>query len=276
MLDKEYFFGSGKINQESYMLKSEFTNDLISLVKKGYLIDFFGKLPMSDQQLKIMNVFLDNGESFYNTFGRASAKKYGIGVEAKEKIMKAYFSVYAILQNLCLDCNYGDMNCSNDRFITSNIDVVTFLIGSGKLCLSATELDNIKKHLVVDETNVKSGVIHIISFKEVSCGQYRVEMDSLELCKFSNCSEIIIPLHLASLYINVITHILFSSSRAIITYMDGNDVKRINTKLELSIHKDSGFSNHYMNLFDIDCYKTGSSEFVTVDVLSIIDIKIME
>ena len=67
MFDKNYFFGSGKIDSESYMLKSKFSDDLISFVKKGYLIDFFGKLPINDQQLKMMNLFLDNGVYCWRT-----------------------------------------------------------------------------------------------------------------------------------------------------------------------------------------------------------------
>ena len=276
MFDKEYFFGSGRVNQETYMLESEFTNNLIALVKKGYLIDFFGKLPMNDQQLKIMNLFLSDGGYFYDTFGRASAKKYGITMAANEKIMKAYFSVYAILQNLCLDCNYGDEPTSEDRLITTNIEVVESLIDSGKLCISKDELTDLMMHLDLEEVYVLDGIIPIVAFYEASSGEYRLEIDFFELCEFTNRSEIVIPVHLSSLYIDVLIHILFSSSLVTITYVDGADVRRIITKLELSIHKGSGFKNHYISLFDTDCYKTGSSEFVTVDVLSIIDIKIIE
>ena len=57
--------------------------------------------------------------------------------------------------------------------------------------------------------------------------------------------------------------------------MDGSEVRRINTKMDLAIHKDSGFKNHYITLYDIDCYKTGSPDFVPIDVLTIIDIKII-
>ena len=276
MFDEEYFFGSGKVNQDTYMLESRFSDDLIALVKKGYLIDFFGKLPMNDQQLKIMNVFLENGESFYNSFGRASIKQYGVGLDVKEKIMKAYFSVYGILQNLCLDCNYADEPTSADRLITANLGVVEALIDSGNLCISKKEFNDLINHLDLEETYVVNGVIPIVTFQEISAGEYKLEIDFFELCEFTNRSEIVIPVHLSSLYIDVLIHILFSSLLVTITYVDGTDVRRITTKMELSIHKDSGFKNHYLSLFDVDCYKTGSPDFVTVDVLSIIDIKIIE
>ena len=276
MFDIEYFFGSGKVDFESYMLESKFSDDLISLVKKGYLIDFFGKLPMNDQQLKIMNLFLDNGISFYDAYSEASAQKYGIGIEAKEKIMKAYFSVYGILQNLCLDCNYSDAPTSDDRLITSNIGIVKSLMDSGKLCISKDELTDLMMHLDLEEVYVVDGIIPIVAFYETSSGEYRLEIDFFELCEFTNRSEIVIPVHLVALYLEVLIHMLFNASKVTITYVDGSEVRRINTKMDLAIHKDSGFKNHYISLYDIDCYKTGSPDFVPVDVLSILDIKIYE
>lgn len=276
MFDKAYFYGLGKINQETYMLESEFTNDLMALVKKGYLIDFFGKLPMNDQQLKIMNLFLNDGDYFYDAYSRASVKQYGAGINVKERILKAYFSVYGILQNLCLDCNYSDEPTSEDRLITANIGVVKSLMDSGKLCVSKEEFNDLKMHLEIEETYVVDGVIPIVTFQEVTAGEYKLEMDYFSLCKFSNRSEIVIPVHLSALYLEVLIHMLFSASKVTITYVDGSEVRRINTKMELAIHKDSGFKNHYLTLYNVDCYKTGSPDFVPVDVLSILDIKIYE
>ena len=276
MFDEEYFFDSGKVNQETFMLDSRFTNDLISLVKKGYLIDFFGKLPMNDQQLKIMNLFLDNGVSFYDAYSNASVEQYGKGISVKDKIMKAYFSVYSVLQNLCLDCNFGDNPTSDDRLITSNIGIVKSLMDSGKLCISKDELTDLMMHLDLEEVYVLDGVIPIVTFQEVTAGEYKLEMDYFSLCKFSNRSEIVIPVHLVALYLEVLIHILFSASKVTITYVDGSEVRRINTKMELAIHKNSGFKNHYLTLYDVDCYQTGSPDFVPVDVLSILDIKIYE
>ena len=275
MFDKNYFFGSGKIDSESYMLKSKFSDDLISFVKKGYLIDFFGKLPINDQQLKMMNLFLDNGVSFYDAYSKASIVQYGTDMSVKEKIMKAYFSVYSILQNLCLDCNYGDNPTSCDKLITCNLGVVKALIERGKLVVSKEEFDDLKRHLEIEEAYVVDGVIPIVTFQEVTAGEYKLEMDYFSLCKFSNRSEIVIPVHLVALYLEVLIHILFSASKVTITYVDGSEVRRINTKMDLAIHKDSGFKNHYITLYDIDCYKTGSPDFVPVDVLTIIDIKII-
>lgn len=276
MFDIEYFFGSGKVDSESYMLKSRFSNDLISLVKKGYLIDFFGKLPMNDQQLKIMNLFLNDGDYFYDAYSRASVKQYGAGINVKERILKAYFSVYGILQNLCLDCNYSDEPTSEDRLITANIGVVKSLMDSGKLCISKDELTDLMMHLDLEEVYVVDGIIPIVAFYETSSGEYRLEIDFFELCEFTNRSEIVIPVHLSALYLEILIHILFSTSKVTITYVDGSEVRRINTKMELAIHKDSGFKNHYLTLYDVDCYKTGSPDFVPVDILSIIDIKIFE
>lgn len=258
------------------MLESRFSYDLIALVKKGYLIDFFEKLPINGQQLKIMNVFLDNGVSFYDAYSMASISRYGADIFVTERFKKAYFSVYGILQNLCLDCNYGDEPTSEDRLITANLGVVKSLIDSGKLCLSINELNDLKNHLEIEEVYVVNGIIPIVTFQEISSGEYKLEVDYFEICEFVNRSEVVIPVHLSSLYIDVLTHILFSSLLVTITYVDGADVRQINTKMELAIHKDSGFKNHYISLFDTDCYKTGRSEFVTVDVLSIIDIKIIE
>lgn len=164
MFDKNYFFGSGKIDSESYMLKSKFSDDLISFVKKGYLIDFFGKLPINDQQLKMMNLFLDNGVSFYDAYSKASIVQYGTDMSVKEKIMKAYFSVYSILQNLCLDCNYGDNPTSCDKLITCNLGVVKALIERGKLVVSKEEFDDLKRHLEIEEAYVVDGVIPIVNF----------------------------------------------------------------------------------------------------------------
>lgn len=276
MFDEEYFFDSGKVNQETFMLDSRFTNDLISLVKKGYLIDFFGKLPMNDQQLKIMNLFLDNGVYFYDAYSNASVEQYGKGISVKDKIMKAYFSVYSILQNLCLNCNYGDNPTSDDRLITSNIGIVKSLMDSGKLCISKDELTDLMMHLDLEEVYVVDGIIPIVAFYETSSGEYRLEIDFFELCEFTNRSEIVIPVHLVVLYLEVLIHILFSASKVTITYVDGSEVRRINTKMELAIHKNSGFKNHYLTLYDVDCYQTGSPDFVPVDVLSILDIKIYE
>ena len=276
MFDKNYFFGSGKIDSESYMLKSKFSDDLISLVKKGYLIDFFGKFPINDQQLEILNLVVDDGLFFYCSYSAASVEQYGKGIYAKERIMKAYFSVYGILQNLCLDCNYGDNPTSDDRLITSNLAVVKSMIDSGKLVVSKEEFNDLKMHLEIEETYVVEGVIPIVTFQEVTAGEYKLEIDFFGLCDFSNRSEIIIPVHLSALYIEVLIHILFSASKVAITYVDGSEVRRINTKMELAIHKDSGFKNHYITLYDVDCYKTGSPDFVPVDVLSILDIKIFE
>lgn len=276
MFDIEYFFGSGKVDSESYMLKSRFSNDLISLVKKGYLIDFFGKLPMNDQQLKIMNLFLNDGDYFYDAYSKASVEQYGKGISVKDKIMKAYFSVYSVLQNLCLDCNYGDNPTSDDRLITSNIGIVKSLMDSGKLCISKDELTDLMMHLDLEEVYVVDGIIPIVAFYETSSGEYRLEIDFFELCEFTNRSEIVIPVHLVALYLEVLIHILFSASKVTITYVDGSEVRRINTKMDLAIHKDSGFKNHYITMYDIDCYKTGSPDFVPVDVLSILDIKIYE
>ena len=275
MFGEEYFLGTGKVDSETYMIKSKFSDDLISLVKKGYLIDFFGKLPMNGQQLKMMNLFLDNGESFYDAYSIASISRYGADIFVTERFKKAYFSVYGILQNLCLDCNYGDEPTSEDRLITANIGVVKSLIDSGRLYVSQEELTDLMMHLDLEEVYVVDGIIPIVAFYETSSGEYRLEIDFFELCEFTNRSEIVIPVHLSNLYIDVLIHILFSSSLVTITYVDGADVRRINTKMELSIHKDSGFKNHYLSLFDVDCYKTGSPDFVTVDILSIIDIKII-
>lgn len=276
MFDKEYFFGSGRVNQETYMLESKFSDDLISLVKKGYLIDFFGKLPINDQQLKIINLFLDNGVSFYDAYSNASVKQYGKGISVKDKIMKTYFSVYSVLQNLCLDCNYGDNPTSDDRFITSNIGIVKSLMDSGKLCISKDELTDLMMHLDLEEVYVLDGIIPIVAFYETSSGEYRLEIDFFELCEFTNRSEIVIPVHLVVLYLEVLIHILFIGSKVTITYVDGSEVRRINTKMELAIHKDSGFKKHYLTLYDVDCYQTGSPDFVPVDVLAILDIKIYE
>ena len=96
------------------------------------------------------------------------------------------------------------------------------------------------------------------------------------MCEFSNRSEIVIPVHLSALYLEVLIHMLFSASKVTITYVDDSEVRRINTKMELAIRKDSGFKNHYLTLYNVDCYKTGSPDFVPVDVLSILDIKIYE
>ena len=276
MFDKEYFFGSGRVNQETYMLESKFSDDLISLVKKGYLIDFFGKLPINDQQLKIINLFLDNGVSFYDAYSNASVKQYGKGISVKDKIMKTYFSVYSVLQNLCLDCNYGDNPTSDDRLITSNIGIVKSLMDSGKLCISKDELTDLMMHLDLEEVYVLDGIIPIVAFYETSSGEYRLEIDFFELCEFTNRSEIVIPVHLVVLYLEVLIHILFIGSKVTITYVDGSEVRRINTKMELAIHKDSGFKKHYLTLYDVDCYQTGSPDFVPVDVLAILDIKIYE
>ena len=276
MFEKEYFFGSGKIYSESYMLKSKFYDNLISLVKKGYLIDFFGKFPINDQQLKIMNLFMEDGVSFYDAYSEASVEQYGNGISVKDKIMKAYFSIYGILQNLCLDCNYCDNPTSDDRLITSNIGIVKSLIDSGKLSVSKDEYNDLRMHLEIEETYVVEGIIPVVTFHEVTSGEYKLEMDFFDLCEFSNRSEIVIPVHLSSLYLEVLIHILFNTSKVTITYMDGSEVRRINTKMDLAIHKDSGFKNHYISLYDIDCYKTGSPDFVPVDVLAILDIKIYE
>lgn len=276
MFDKNYFFGSGKIDSESYMLKSKFSDDLISFVKKGYLIDFFGKLPINDQQLKIMNLFMEDGVSFYDAYSEASVEQYGNGISVKDKIMKAYFSIYGILQNLCLDCNYCDNPTSDDRLITSNIGIVKSLIDSGKLSVSKDEYNDLRMHLEIEETYVVEGIIPVVTFHEVTSGEYKLEMDFFDLCEFSNRSEIVIPVHLSSLYIDVLIHILFSASKVTITYVDGSEVRCINTKMELAIHKNSGFKNHYLTLYDVDCYQTGSPDFVPVDVLSILDIKIYE
>ena len=276
MFDKNYFFGSGKIDFESYMLKSKFSEDLISFVKKGYLIDFFGKLPINDQQLKIMNLFLDSGVSFYDAYSNASVEQYGKGISVKDKIMKAYFSVYSVLQNLCLDCNYGDNPTSDDRLITSNIGIVKSLIDSGKLSVSKDEYNDLRMHLEIEEAYVVDGVIPIVTFQEVTASEYKLEMDYFSLCNFSNRSEIVIPVHLVVLYLEVLIHILFIGSKVTITYVDGSEVRRINTKMELAIHKDSGFKKHYLTLYDVDCYQTGSPDFVPVDVLAILDIKIYE
>ena len=276
MFDKEYFFGSGKIYSESYMLKSKFSDNLISLVKKGYLIDFFGKFPINDQQLKIMNLFMEDGVAFYDAYSEASIEQYGKGISVKDKIMKAYFSVYSVLQNLCLDCNYGDNPTSDDRLITSNIGIVKSLIDSGKLSVSKDEYNDLRMHLEIEEAYVVDGVIPIVTFQEVTAGEYKLEMDYFSLCKFSNRSEIVITVHLVALYLEVLIHILFSASKVTITYVDGSEVRRINTKMELAIHKDSGFKKHYLTLYDVDCYQTGSPDFVPVDVLAILDIKIYE
>ena len=276
MFDKEYFFGSGKIYSESYMLKSKFSDNLISLVKKGYLIDFFGKFPINDQQLKIMNLFMEDGVAFYDAYSEASVEQYGKGISVKDKIMKAYFSVYSVLQNLCLDCNYGDNPTSDDRLITSNIGIVKSLIDSGKLSLSKDEYNDLRMHLEIEEAYVVDGVIPIVTFQEVTASEYKLEMDYFSLCNFSNRSEIVIPVHLVALYLEVLIHILFSASKVTITYVDGSEVRRINTKMELAIHKDSGFKKHYLTLYDVDCYQTGSPDFVPVDVLAILDIKIYE
>ena len=258
------------------MLKSKFSDNLISLVKKGYLIDFFGKFPINDQQLKIMNLFMEDGVSFYDAYSEASVEQYGKGISVKDKIMKAYFSVYSVLQNLCLDCNYGDNPTSDDRLITSNIGIVKSLIDSGKLSVSKDEYNDLRMHLEIEETYVVEGIIPVVTFHEVTSGEYKLEMDFFDLCEFSNRSEIVIPVHLSSLYLEVLIHILFNTSKVTITYMDGSEVRRINTKMDLAIHKDSGFKNHYISLYDIDCYKTGSPDFVPVDVLAILDIKIYE
>ena len=223
-----------------------------------------------------MNLFLDNGVSFYDAYSMASISRYGADIFVTERFKKAYFSVYGILQNLCLDCNYGDEPTSEDRLITANLGVVKSLIDSGKLCLSINELNDLKNHLEIEEVYVVNGIIPIVTFQEISSGEYKLEVDYFEICEFVNRSEVVIPVHLSSLYIDVLPHILFSSLLVTITYVDGADVRQKNTKMELAIHKDSGFKNHYISLFDTDCYKTGRSEFVTVDVLSIIDIKIME
>ena len=131
-------------------------------------------------------------------------------------------------------------------------------------------------HLDLEEVYIVDGIIPIVAFYEISSGEYKLEIDFFELCEFTNRSEILIPVHLSSLYIDVLIHILFSSSLVTITYVDGSEVRRINTKMELAIHKDSGFKNHYITLYDVDCYKTGSPDFVPVDILSILDIKIYE
>ena len=141
--------------------------------------------------------------------------------------------------------------------------------------MSKEEFDDLKRHLEIEEAYVVDGVIPIVTFQEVTAGEYKLEMDYFSLCKFSNRSEIVIPVHLVALYFEVLIHILFSASKVTITYVDGSEVRRINTKMDLAIHKDSGFKNHYITLYDIDCYKTGSPDFVSVDVLTIIDIKII-
>ena len=223
-----------------------------------------------------MNLFLDSGVSFYDAYSKASVEQYGKCISVKDKIMKAYFSVYSVLQNLCLDCNYGDNPTSDDRLITSNIGIVKSLMDSGKLCISKDELTDLMMHLDLEEVYVVDGIIPIVAFYETSSGEYRLEIDFFELCEFTNRSEIVIPVHLVALYLEVLIHILFTASKVTITYVDGSEVRRINTKMDLAIHKDSGFKNHYITLYDIDCYKTGSPDFVPVDVLSILDIKIIE
>ena len=219
---------------------------------------------------------MEDGVAFYDAYSEASVEQYGNGISVKDKIMKAYFSIYGILQNLCLDCNYCDNPTSDDRLITSNIGIVKSLIDSGKLSVSKDEYNDLRMHLEIEETYVVEGIIPVVTFHEVTSGEYKLEMDFFDLCEFSNRSEIVIPVHLSSLYLEVLIHILFNTSKVTITYMDGSEVRRINTKMDLAIHKDSGFKNHYISLYDIDCYKTGSPDFVPVDVLAILDIKIYE
>ena len=276
MFDKQYFFGFGKIDKATMMVESKFSRDLISFVEQGYLIDFFNKLPENDFQLPIMNARIKGYDLLYLEYGQCVETMTGVVFDVDDEIKYAYLGVYGILQNLCINSVYEDEPNSTDRYITANFDIINVLISEKKIVLSDEEIQNYKEFLTLTKDYVVDGMIPVVSFYKISEDEYVISKDFFDVEIFANHFEVLTPVHLASVFMKVLIHILFNNKRVRITYFDGNDVRVLDTTLILSIDEDCCVNSHCLYLFNMDAYKTGSSENVFIDIFTIIDIKILE